>query len=354
MSKILGVHIPAQMRNLAINGAFDFWQQNAGNTVTVNTATTQNAYSSDMWAYYSGGATTKNYSLQRSTDVPSTAQSGFAAQYSNMFTMITGIASPGASDYILPFDYLMEGKDYAKIHGKVVTFGFWVKASVIGNYNFSLRNQSNTRTYVTTFPITGSNTWEYKSITVQLDTAGTWTFDNGLALYAEIGAYGGSTFQTGTVNQWQAGATFVATTSTNWMATSGATLRVDMFSITEGALGVGPLGFARCADDIQAELAMCLRYYETGGHSVSNVGSASGTVGGMAIVRYLVEKRAIPTVSIFGPSNTPNTVRNDNNGATEGTITVGSSSALQHGARSTSALSSGIQYGYNWIADARL
>lgn len=52
-----GINAPYEVKNLAINGAFDFWQELVGATRTINTATTQFAYSSDMFKYYSAGAT---------------------------------------------------------------------------------------------------------------------------------------------------------------------------------------------------------------------------------------------------------------------------------------------------------
>ena len=65
MPFIQNVHIPSESKNLAINGNLDFWQEKVGNTSTVNTASTVTAYSADMLAYQSGGATTKNYSVVR-------------------------------------------------------------------------------------------------------------------------------------------------------------------------------------------------------------------------------------------------------------------------------------------------
>jgi len=262
MSKIIGAHTPSEIRNLAINGAFDFWQRVEGSTTTVNTATTTSGYAADMFTYDSGGSTVKNYSIARSATIPTVAQSGFQSTYSLLATMVTGIASFAASDYVEVCQYRMEGLDFEKIHQKTVTFGFWAQASVTGTYSFALRNGSTNRSYVTTFTINGASTWQFISISVQMDTVGTWNFDNTNALYVDIGSYAGTTYATSTLNSWQAGSYVVASSATNWMATSSATFQIAQFSIVEGPLGFSATGFARNGRSIQQELALCQRYYE--------------------------------------------------------------------------------------------
>lgn len=297
MSKILNFHIPAEQKNFAINGALDFWQQNGSNVITVNTATTTTGYSADMLAYNSVGATTKNYSLQRSTDVPTFSQSGFQSIYSNLFTMITGIPSMAAGDIIQPNIYKMEGLDYAKLHGRSVTVGFWVKASVAGIYSASFRNASANRSYVTTFTISLSNTWEFKAIPLTMDNSGTWAFDNTLGLFVEIGSCGGSTFTTSTLNQWQAGNFLVASTANNFMGTTGATLRVSQISIVEGSLGFGPTGFQRAGKDVQAELAMCQRYLFAGSFAAGCVADSAALIVMNSPFYLPVQLRTTPTLT---------------------------------------------------------
>lgn len=360
MSKIFGVHIPSDMKNHIKNGALDFWQEKETIVTTINTASTTSAYSADMIAYGSGGATVKNYSLQRSTDVPTITQSGFQSIYSNLFTMITGIISPATSDYLVPHQYRMEGLDYAKLHGKTCTFGFWTKASVAGTYSFALLNNTGTRSYVTTFAC-GSNTWEFKSITIPFDNAASgWNFDTTNSLYVDIGGYGGTSVQTSSVNQWQGAGVFVATGSTNWQATSGATLRVAQLSLLEGSLGLGPLGFKRQGQDISQELMLCYRYYEKSydvgvtpgtavsglvGFSISNPGAgASGSYG----IQFKASKRVAPTVVSYANNGTANSITSAGNtlsvSSYQNTIYV-SNLAINNLGRSFES---------NFIADARL
>lgn len=263
MAKIIGSHIPAELKNLAINGALDFWQRVGSSTTTVNSSSIQATITADMFKFDSGGSTNKNYSVVRSTDVPSQAQSGFVSTYSYLFTMLTGIASPAAGDYVVPIDYRMEGLDYEKIHAKVATFGFWFKSSIAGTYSFALQNGSQNRSYVTTFSQSGANTWQYQTITVQMDSSGTWNFDNTIGLIVLIGAVAGSTSSTSSLNQWQSGSFLAASSGTNWQATTNATVQIAQFSIVEGPLGLGATGFQRQGKSIAQESALCLRYFES-------------------------------------------------------------------------------------------
>lgn len=273
MSKILGIHTPYEVKNLAINGGFDFWQEKVGTTTTVNASGSNSTFISDMFRAASGGTTTLNYSVVRSTDVPTFSQAGFDASYSAQYTHITATPSFASTDFVIPLQYRMEGLDYANIHGKTVTFGFWMKASVPGTYSFAVRNDTLTRSYVTTFQVITSNNWEFKSITVPMDTQGTWNFDNSIGALIEVGTLAGSSTQTSTLSQWQSGNFRSSSISTNYAATAGAVIRVAMFSIVEGSLGFGQVGFQRAGKSIQQELAMAQRYYQKFSAHISNTGS---------------------------------------------------------------------------------
>lgn len=369
MPKIIGSHIPTQIKNLVVNGALDFWQEKESTTSTVNTATTVVAYSADMIKYESGGSTTKNYSLVRSTDVPSFAQAGFNSTYSCLFTMVTAITSPAANDFVIPFEYLMEGNDYVKVHGKAVTIGFWVKASIAGTYGLTLTNSAFNRSYVTTFTITGASTWEFKTFTITLDNTGTWNFDNTTGLRIYIGVITGSSFQSGTLNAWQGAGVLAPTGITNYQATAGATLRVALFSIVEGPLGFGATGFARSGDTIQEELGMCQRYYEKSYNSGVIPGSASqegsstqarwGTSPGSSdeIYAYMFfksTKRTAPTITFFNPATgTANQFSIDGGGSLSAKLWASGSNADRI-ATTNNAPSSTSVHRIHMVADARM
>lgn len=371
MSKISGVHVPAKVKNIIINGNMDFWQRVEAGTTTVNTATSTQNFTADRMKSFSSGTTSKNYSIVQSATVPTFAQSGFDSQASYQFTVGTGISSYAANDLIWPLYYIVEGYDYQRIHGKTVTFGFWFQASVPGTYSFSLSNSSLTRSYVTTFNITAANTWQYVTITVALDNTGTWLFTNGQGLLAFIAATGGSTATTSTLNSWQtvtgASNVTVASTATNFYGTTGATFNVAQFSMIEGSNGLGPTGFLRTGENISEELRMCQRYYEKSydiGIALGTNAAESSLTSGIAVSSTVLEipgrvfkvtKRISPTVSIYAYAGTINALSATQNSSTLATgvaaLRAGPTSILDITA---SGMTAGSQYWFNWTAESEL
>lgn len=309
MAKILGIHRPLNTVNLAINGAFDYWQEKGNNTTTVNTAATTTGYSADMFVVYSQGTTVKNYSYSRTGDVPTLAESGFSSPFSYVYNQLNTIASFAATDSIEPIIYRMEGYDYAKIHGKIATFSFWFKSSIPGTYGFSLRNLTD-RTYATTFTVNVANVWEFKSITVQMETTGTWNFTNDIGLQVSVAGLGGSSVSISPTGAWQNVNLSTIAGATNW-ATAGASFRISQFSIVEGSLGVGPRGFVRAGLTTTEELQLCQRYYErTTAVSMSFSAGVIGSTGngfpswGLPSGPWKQTKRVNPTLlAFFSTSN---------------------------------------------------
>ena len=365
MPRIQNIHQPAELKNYAINGALDFWQEKVGTTSTVNTASSVDAYSADMFSYQSGGPTTKNYSLQRSTTVPTAAQAGFNAAYSILFTMITAIPSFNTADFVNPCNYRMEGFDYAKLHGGVVGIGFWIQASVAGTYSVSIRNAGANRSYVTTVTVNNPNTPEYKFFSFQTDSSGTWAFDNTIGMNIQIGSYAGATYQTASLNTWQAGNFVTASTATNYMATAGATLRVSLLSIVQGAIGFGAIGFQRAGKTIQQERALCERYYEKS-YDINDTPGAGNATGAIEAIAYdtasrIIEKlsswstpkRVSPTMTMYSITGSSGVIRN---GSLSSDIGVAGVSVTHRGMYllNTNGTSAGSIMRYHYVADARL
>jgi len=172
--------------NYVINGAMDFWQRVVGGTTSLTTSNA--AYTADRMRTSNQGATAKTIAVSRSTDLPSISVSGFTPIYSHQTEVTVAAASlSDAGDLVAPVMYRMEGSDYANLHGKFVTVGFWFKASVAGTYSLALNGAAFTRTYVTTFSVLAS-AWTYISKMIELESVGAYLFNNGIGLEVTIGA----------------------------------------------------------------------------------------------------------------------------------------------------------------------
>jgi hypothetical protein len=283
-------------RNLIINGNFDFWQRS---TNVNGSGLSVNAYSNadrvlSAWNFASGAP---SFTFSRSTDVPTLVQSGFSSQYS--WSLVSGNTKtfPSSNDYFQPFVHKIEGLNYQRVHGKAVVISFWFKASVIGTYTVSLQNATGTRIYIAPFTVSSASTWEFKSISVQLDTAGTWNFDNTSGLIIYIGALASTTLSTSTINQWGALGALAYTGSTNWIATPGASIQIAQLSLVEGT-GKTTSSFERAGRTYANELALCQRYYfKTSSPPQGAGGPAPTTVSIYISMRFPVTMRAAPTLS---------------------------------------------------------
>ena len=299
-------------RQICLNGDFSLWQRGVGPTTPGASIT----YLADRFGTAQSGYTATQ---QRSTDVPTQAASGYSSNYSLLVTNGTG-ASPTTSQYQV-MSYSVEGQDYQGIHAKKIRIQFWVKSSVTGTYVFHLRNAAATRAYTTTYSIASANTWQKVALDIQLDSSGTWAFDNTIGLQLMWTLTSGSNFQSSTLNAWQttAGTTWGATGQTQWGATTGATFQIAQVSVIPqdftlaGASNVD-IPFQRAGRTIQQELAMCQRYYEksyevdvapgtaaaaTGRVTVAATAQTSSIMTLGSITTFKVQKRTPPSVAFY-------------------------------------------------------
>ena len=295
------------LKNRIINGAMVIDQRNAGASVSVSTS---GVYVLDRWKNRANGGGV--FTVQQS----STAPAGF--NYSTIYTVTTADSSIAAADNYWIIQEI-EGYNVADLgwgtaNAQTVTISFWVRSSVTGTYTVALSNGTTyDRNYVSTYTINAANTFEYKTITIPGDTAGTWgkTNDGGITLVLNLGT--GTDYQT-TANAWSAGFKHGTSSSTNLIATNGAT-----FYITGVQLEKGTTATSFDYRSFGTELQLCQRYFEksfntntvpaNGGAStfLTNEGlwggySSNGAPYG-ACFYFKVNKRTSPTMGAYGNSS---------------------------------------------------
>ena len=281
-------------RNLIINGAMVHDQRNGGSAVTL---TGNEVYIVDRWPVY-----------ETQTSVLSGQQNQGSVTPPDGFSNYIGYTSLAASTVsagdLHIFFHNIEGYNFAQAgwgtaNAKPVTLSFWVRCSLTGSFGGSFVNRVQNRSYPFTYTVSAANTWEYKTITVAGDTAGTWKTDNqrGLNINWSLGT--GSNFE-GAEGAWVASNKFSATEGTvDLIGTSGATWQITGVQLEVGDTAT-PFEHRSYSDEIQR----CKRYY----YRIDSAG-ANGTYyrlcDGMAIsathavgvVRHPVEMRAIPSLS---------------------------------------------------------
>ena len=291
-------------RNKIINGAMVIDQRNGGGSVIP----AGSSYTLDRWRI--GASAASKVSVQQSSVAPE----GFSNS-----TLITSVSAYtiGSGEEI-NFGQRIEGYNTSDLgwgttSAKTVTLSFWVRSSLTGLFSGAVKNADGTRSYAFTYSINAANTWEYKSVTIQGDTSGTWSATNSTGVIAQFMIAAGSSLLI-TANAWASGNYAGAVGATNLVATNGATLYFTGVQLELGDTAT-PFEHRSYGD----ELARCQRYYEVGKlKTVAAVKTFSSTsTNDAAGWNWRVIKRATPTVTIYSGIGTADRISLYNSGSTE-------------------------------------
>lgn len=342
--------------NPIINGNMDFWQR-----LTSMNLTTVGGRAADRHKAWTIGATSKSININRSTDLPSGLVQ--AAQYSLEAVNNTAVASLTSGEYVIPFEHMIEGTFFQPIYGKEFTIGFWMWTAHTGNVPLTIRNGAQSFTYATNIAV-ASTGWNYYSVVIPYN-ANITVLDNNVAIFLTIGCICGSTFQTATLNAWQAGNFISTTTATSWIATTGTKLRFAQMQLRAGTWAADDLknSFVRTGINYADELALCQRYFEKS----YDVETVVDTITSTGCEQYLtqganseqrswgfrVTKRAIPTMAFKDPvTGTPQQVDRARNVTTSTQVFLGGEQLGQRGFGTQTASTGGQIIRFHWTADA--
>jgi hypothetical protein len=282
----------AGFRNRIINGAMVIDQRNAG------ASGTGTIYTVDRW-FYNATLDTKGTWQQNAGAV--TPPVGFT----NYLGFTSNSAYSASSTDFFAFTQIVEGLNISDLgwgtaNARSITVSFWARSSLTGTFGGAVRNGSVNRSYPFTYSIAAANTWEYKTVTIPGDTAGTWLTTNGAGLLLTF-AFGAGSTVSGTAGAW-AGSNFPsATGATSVVGTNGAT-----FYITGVQLELGSTATPFEQRLIGTELMLCQRYavvYNSNDANLSNrvaLGFASNAVKAFCMVKHPVTMRSKTSLSVSG------------------------------------------------------
>ena len=286
-------------RNLIINGDHRISQRGTS-AVTVTTSASYRAV--DRWKSDIDGSSGHDWSHEQSTDAPT----GFG--YSSKITVVTSGTQPTTAATNHQLYQLLEKQDVERLawgtsDAKTVTFSFYVKSSVTGDYGirFIHYGSSTTPVYNTHYTINTANTWERKTITVTGPTTGGITSTaNSQALIVEFklgcdttreGQSGYQAWETTNTQATKVGTVYLpATSGATWFVT-GCQLEIGD---TETPFEHRPYG---------DELARCQRYYQIWTNNSGEYGAvATGLSNAVATFARMTvplkqEMRAAPSAS---------------------------------------------------------
>lgn len=313
-------------RNKIIGGDFSLnpWQRGTSFAAHVT-----GTYGADRW--YINNTSSAVITTSKATDAPTIDQAEVFTQHSYSAAITTADATIAAGDTTV-IDQPIEGYNcssfgFGQTGTRYVTLSFWVKSSITGTYCVAFRNGAATRSYVSEYSVLVSNTWEKKTITVPVDTSGTWLYDNGIGLIIRFALAAGTTFQAPAANTWY-GATYTGTANqVNFLGTIGNTFKIALVQLEAGSVATPfeqrPFGF---------EVQLCQRYYEksydigvvpgtisnSGVEGTRRSGSESTTVFDRT---FMVEKRTTPSIVWYNPNTGASGSIYNTSGATNITVT---------------------------------
>jgi hypothetical protein len=215
---------------------------------------------------------------------------------------------------------LIEGFNIADCYSKTVTLSFWVRASTAGTYSVNFMNDSGSyeRYIVKTYTINTANTWEQKTISIDMSagtSAGTWNTTNGQGL-GVAWVLGTASNRTGNsaLDTWTTPGSyhFATTSSVQLSAIANST-----FYITGVQLEIGSSATPFERRLYNQELANCQRYYfkditsnNYGSFAMGSVYSA--TTAQIVYPHKVTMRTASPTVSVSGVAVQTSTTQTSN------------------------------------------
>lgn len=219
----------AGLRNKIINGAMGIDQRNGGAAVVDSAGTSP--YVVDRWQVITRSGAT--ITAQRGT-------SGSGSTRWHLGVTITSAKTPASTDQFRVAQ-VIEGLNVADLWvgtaaAKTVTLSFETCHSVTGTFSGALFNAAFNRSLVFTYTQNAADTWESKSITVPLNTTGTWATDNTAGLIVSFDYGSGSSFQTATVGSWQAGLFLRSSSATTMVSAAGAIFRLQAAQLEVGSV----------------------------------------------------------------------------------------------------------------------
>jgi len=246
---------------LMMNGGFDVWQRGTSFAAIAHMDRT-----AARWVFgQSAGSAV--FTVSREEDAP-TPQS----RYSLKTLVTTANASPGAT-HESHLRYSFEGlNDIALMADRTITLSFYVKSNLTGTYSVALVKpnaaETTEETYLATYSVAVVDTWEKKTITIDLSTATDNTWRKGAGVFGlklRFSYYAGTNFN-GSAG-WQAGNLIQVTGSNNLAATIN-----NYHQLAEVKVQIGPVATPYHPQTYQETLMRCKRYEQA-------IGTKSGAVG---------------------------------------------------------------------------
>ena len=277
-------------RNFIIDGDFTQWPE--GTTAR----TIANAYGPALMYLQKDGDGTAT--IERSTSVPTFAQSGYSSKHS-MLIKCTGTDASVAVGAYKECSFRMTGTDFNFLKGKEVTVSFWAKTAAANSgdvYCYQVNKTGTSWAYLHEF--TATSTWTRFTHTFTMDSVATADDETGLVYFGFGLGSTGSNYQ-GTNNTWNSGWKVATSGMNNFFDSTSNELYISQHMVTLGSSA--PSAFtsppiATVQDQVQYYVE-AFNYDQEGSVIHLGTGCFVSTTQLRAHVPFATRKRVAPTMT---------------------------------------------------------
>ena len=277
-------------RNFIIDGDFTQWPE--GTSITASNGSYGPALS---YVNFSGAMAITL--AKETTVIPTLAESGRDSAQSMKIDVTTADTSLSAGDFCFQ-NWIITGTDYQALHQKEVTFNFWIRSGTTGTFCVSFQNNSTNRVYVSEQTINVADTWEEKTITLTLDTSGTWLFteaDAGLKIRITL-ASGSNRQIAGSANTWLSETDKESTSNqTNMVGDATKDVYISQVGLYLGASA--PTFTSPPISTVKGQIEYYVEVRDHSGGEYMFPGQARSTGEARGRLKFNTRKRAVPTLT---------------------------------------------------------
>lgn len=276
-------------KNRLIGGDFTTNPWNRGTTFA---AAADGTYTADRFVWNQSGAGV--VTVQRTANAPTADEAKHYATHCLEVDVTTADASLAAGD-IYTVSQKVEGLNAASFgfgqsQSGYVTLSFWAYSTKTGTHCVSLRNSAANRAYVGEYTVFASNTWEKKTVTIPVDTSGTWLYDTGTGVTVTWCLAAGTNYQT-TAGAWAAGNYVASANQVNCMDSTSNSFRIALCRLEPGKVATQFEWRPRTTEEL-----LCARYCPSfTGIGAIAAGHAYSTTNALVEFVFIVPPRVAPT-----------------------------------------------------------
>jgi hypothetical protein len=270
---------------MQINGSMEVSQEKGAGITSVS-----GQFILDGWVYYN---------TSTATVLSGQLVNPVAGLSAGLFMQTTVVQATLTGSQFNAVTHSIEGYRFARMawgtaNAQPLTIAFWSGHHTVGTYSIAVRNGDDTRTCCVTYTQNAADVWEYKTVTVPGDTAGSWPVGNTAGAKIQFANACGPTVTAPAANTWYSAGYVGAPGQVNGVA-SAAYFKIAGVVVLPGIEAPSAARSPLIMRPYDQELLTCRRYWAPINMEVNGYSTAGGQVFSN-FTPFHVPMRAAPTL----------------------------------------------------------